>query len=81
MSAARLLFLIGTVSLGAAFIVLAAQIALTPEAWELVAVTIGRLRGSLALVLVTIGAVVMAVLSECAKRWERDDRSSQSASK
>ncbi len=81
MTPARLLFLTGALSLGAAFIVLALQISLTPEAWELVAVTIGRLRGSLALVLVVIGAVVMAVLSECAKRWEQDDRSSQSASK
>lgn len=72
MSAARLLFLIGALSLGAAFIALAAQISLTPEAWELVAVTIDRMRGSLALVLVAIAAVVMAVLSECAKRWERE---------
>lgn len=72
MTPARLLFLTGALSLGAAAVVLALQISMTPSAWEFLAVTIGRLRGSLALVLVAVAVVVMGVLSECAKRWERE---------
>ena len=72
MTPARTLFLISALSLGAAAVVLALQISMTPSAWEFLAVKIEELRSSLVLVLVAVAVVVMGVLSECAKRWERE---------
>ena len=68
------LFLLLTICLGLATIVKAAQVALTPDAWDAL-VTIGeRLLASSGFALLLVGTACAFLLSCAAAAWERAQR-------
>lgn len=70
----KLLALLATISLGAATIVKAAQVALTPETWAAL-VTVGeRLLDSSGFAFLLVGTACAFLLACAAAAWERAER-------